>query len=159
MVVVGCNRSVGRSAGRERNAQRLLGGGLADAAGDGDHFRGAAPTSGAAEGGQGGERVVDQEKGTLAQPGGSGAGDDGEGGAAVERGRNEIVAVARGAGNGEDVARLEAAAVDRSAGGRRGGSACEDTTGGSLNLLRGPQRRVVHGFDLPRQPPGQRPGR
>src|SRR6476659_285141 len=67
MVVVGGHRGMGGRACRKGNAQRLLGGGLADAAGDRDDARARPRPRGTAEGGERGKRVIDEKKGALAK--------------------------------------------------------------------------------------------
>ena len=109
---------MGLAVGGEREAQRLLGRGLADRAGDGDHLALEARARGAGEIAQGLEHVVDDEQRRV---GGEArahvAGDDGQARAGLERVVDEVVAVARLALDGEEgLAARQAAAVDGDAG-------------------------------------------
>src|SRR6185437_4636762 len=95
-------------------AQRLLGAGLADAAGNRDDPRGAAPARGDAQRGQTVKRVGDPQQLSVADL----ARDHRRDGAAGKGGLDVIVAVVIGTAEGdEEVAGRHGTAVDRHAGG------------------------------------------
>ena len=102
-----------RAARRKRQSQRLLGAGLAGAAGDGDHHRvGGARAGGAAEIVQRFERIADADQPLLVARR-EGLVDNGAGRALIERSGDESMAVAVGPADGDEAfARPDAPAVD-----------------------------------------------
>ncbi len=117
VVVVGRHRRVDRAGRRQSQAQRLLGGGLADRAGDGDDARGRAGARGAAEVGHRGQHVPDDVEWAVAGAGVDvGLVDDRRRRTRREGLADVIVAVGPIAGDREEeVARFECPRVDRHA--------------------------------------------
>ena len=131
---------------REHEVERILGAGLADRAGDGNHARVRARPRRAREIDQRGEHVghdeerrVGREKALLV------GGDDRKSGAGVERRGDEVMAVAVLARDGEEgFAACDGAAVDREAGHARGQIPPARRAHGSDKSLDGPQRPSAH---------------
>ena len=156
------------AAMRKRPGEQLLGPGLADAAGDGDDMGGAPLARPAGQGAEPFEGIDDQQQRPAA--GSPPAGLPATGLTATglplgpaahhrrrrlafERCRHEVVAVMVGPGEcHEQVARGDAAAVDRDAGGAPG--LCRPPAGGGGGLRRGPQRDRAKGLSPGARAPG-----
>ncbi len=137
LVVEAARRGEARGLALEGALQRLLGAGLADAAGDADDRGGAAPARGAAEILERGHRVGDEQQRSVRGDARGHARDQRRCGAPLERGADVIMAIEFGAGEGdEEVARCHRAAVDRDA--ARAPLACAAAAGRSGGFGGGP---------------------
>src|SRR5271169_4533685 len=113
MIVEAASRGKGRAAGRERQAQRLLGAGLADTACDRDDSGTAALTRSRAESRQAGECVGNVQERHRRQAGYLAVHHRGNG-ALLESGTDEIMAVVVGSPQrNEQVTSSETARIDR----------------------------------------------
>src|SRR5664280_240272 len=118
VIVVGGGGSMGLAVGGEREEQGLLGAGLADRTGDGDHVGARASARGGGEFAQSLEHVRDdQQRRSGGKLRALIACDHGKHGAGFERGLDEVVAVAIVARDGEEgLALADASRIDGQAG-------------------------------------------
>ena len=143
MVVQVAGGGEGRVLGGKRGAQRLLGAGLANRAGDRDHRAAEAHAGIGAQRGQRLRGVVDHQQRRVRVHGLRRPMHHGGGRALAERVGNVVVAVEVGAGQGdEEISGFDAATVDRHA-------ACHPvadrrSTGRCRRFLGGPQGILAH---------------
>jgi len=116
VIVEPAGRRVGRAGAAEREAQRLLGPGLADAARYRDDLRLAAFTSCRAESGKASQRVSDPEQRRRSRKLRDFSADYCGGSPALQRSPDKIVSIVIGALQGdEQIAWSEGAGIDRNA--------------------------------------------
>src|SRR5260221_1053731 len=143
LIVEAADRGVGQALARQRNPQRLLGPGLADAPSDADDPGMAAPPRRAAERRQGGQRIADDEQRRIASDAVGRLCDERRGSPPRERVGDEGVAIEiRPLERDEEVAGGDGAAVDRHAG--DGEVAACRAAGCRDEVAGGPQR--AHGL-------------
>ena len=139
MIVEAACGSEGWAAGGERQAQRLLGAGLADTAGNRKDPGAAAFARRRAEGGKAGERISHAQQRRRRRQIRDIAIDHRRSGTALKRGTDEIMSVmVRPAQCYEEVTRGETAGIDRDA--RRRPRPCARSAGRSCGICGGPQR-------------------